>query len=143
MTVEEISKIQAKVNALLERFKITKYHAARRELLVSLRCAIADLTRPRIRAGLTSRSTGIRLTPFGIQFQGFDLEEFRAPLPKMSDEKLCEYGAAPRYRIRQKPISETALASPRGPTGRNHRCEHHGVGLKLSIPGFGCHCDGR
>ena len=33
----------------------------------------------------------------GVQILGFDVEEFRARLRKMSDEKLREYGEAARY----------------------------------------------
>jgi hypothetical protein len=43
MAADEISKIQERVNALLEKYKTTKDHAVRRELLMSLRIAIAEL----------------------------------------------------------------------------------------------------
>jgi hypothetical protein len=43
MAAEEISKIQERVNALLEKYKTTKEHAQRRELLLALRLAIAEI----------------------------------------------------------------------------------------------------
>jgi hypothetical protein len=43
MAGNEISKIQERVNALLEKYKTTKDPAQRRELLVALRLAIAEI----------------------------------------------------------------------------------------------------
>jgi hypothetical protein len=43
MAYVEITKIQERMNALLEKYKITTDHFVRRELLMSLRIAIAEL----------------------------------------------------------------------------------------------------
>jgi hypothetical protein len=43
MAAEEISKIQERVNALLEKYKTTKDHAQRREILMALRIAGAEI----------------------------------------------------------------------------------------------------
>jgi hypothetical protein len=38
----------------------------------------------------------------GVQIIGFNVEEFRARLRKMSDEKLREFGEAARYMVSSK-----------------------------------------